>query len=77
MHKEYKVFYTLDKLKKNISTIQITARNDKKVIEKVEELKSFYKSQGHEFTVIKLFRNLYLHNFENPVEVIIRYKDGD
>jgi hypothetical protein len=73
MKKEYHVIYTLDKLKKNISVLHFTARNDKKAIAKVEEWKNFYKTQCHEFTIIKLYRNLYLHNFENPVEIVIRY----
>jgi len=30
MKKEYQLIYTLDNLKKNISTITFTARNDKK-----------------------------------------------
>jgi len=76
MKKEYKIIYTLDYLKKNISIINFTARNDKKAIKKVEELKEFYRTQNHKFVVIKLFRNLYLSNFENPVEIIIRTKEN-
>ena len=77
MKKEYHVIYTLDNLKKNISRLHFTARNDKKAIAKVEEWKEFYKCEGHKFTVIKLFRNLCLPDFENPVEIIIRYKENE
>ena len=77
MKKEYQVIYTLDNLKKNISRLNFTARNDEKAIAKAEEWKEFYKGEGHKFTVIKLFRNLYLPNFENPVEIIIRYKEKE
>lgn len=75
MKKEYQLIYTLDNLKKNISTITFTARNDKKAILKAEKWENFYKNQNHKFTVIKLYRNLYLSNFENPVEIVIRYSN--
>lgn len=75
MKKEYHLIYTLDNLKKNISSLNFTARNDKKAIVKAEEWKNFYKTQNHKFTVIKLYRNLYLSNFENPVEIVIRYNN--